>query len=138
MSLKASTRFDLESDAAMAFANGTNLEVDFALSIYVDWNGAEEMEWQVNRIFETLELPYRWAWEPEESNMSISMAFQKLERWLAIRGYSLWLVKTDGDDALAFPVETRNAVVAERIAKKAGMFLFTIENSEPYYGPISR
>lgn len=136
--IEAADPDDFGDDAAMAFASGTGINIngDEFLSIYVDWKWSGEVEWHVNRIFETLELPHRWRWQSDDGNRSIPAAFKALEEWLSPRGYHLWHVKTDGDDALAFPVEAHNAPLAKQLANSAGMDLFTLEEAEPYYGPI--
>lgn len=118
----------------IAFAMGTNLEVEHILSIYVDWKASDEIAWQANRIFETLELPDRWDWNAGDVPQSMTPVFRDLGQWLSARGYHLWHVETDGDDALAFPVEHKNAAQAQRLAREAGMALFTIEEAARYYG----
>ncbi|XQA78911.1 DUF6630 family protein [Xanthomonas sacchari] len=133
LALRASQAFETEDSSAMAFATATSLKPDCALSIYVDWNASSEVEWQVNRIFETLELPDRWRWAPGEDR-SMAEALRVLENWLSLQGYHLWHVLTDGDDMLAFPVKTKDAVLAEKLAREGGMILFTLNDAEPYYG----
>ncbi len=61
-------------------------------------------------------------------------ALRVLENWLSLQGYHLWHVLTDGDDMLAFPVKTKDAVLAEKLAREGGMILFTLNDAEPYYG----
>lgn len=135
MATRAVQTIEPHSDAAMAFANGTNLEVEDMLSIYVDWKGDAEVEWQANRIFETLELPDRWQWRPAREHASPRAAFQALEDWLAPRGYRVWHVMTDGDDVLAFPVLLEHADLARQLADKAGFGVFALQDADPYYGP---
>ncbi|MEA9581031.1 hypothetical protein VC218_19660 [Xanthomonas nasturtii] len=131
---QASQAFSRNDDVPMAFASGTNLGAEHPLSIYVDWNGSSEVEWQINRIFEALELPDRWRWTSEGADRSMFSVLRALEQWLYARGYHLWHVKTDGDDALVFPVELEDAALAEQFAKDAGMILFTLAAAEPHYG----
>ncbi len=123
--------------AAAAFASGTNTNADFALSVYLDWDGQEETEWQINRVLETLELADRWRWEPDVTGRSMTATFKALEDWLAERGYHVWHVKTDGDDALLFPVARENMAAAEQLAGQFGMRLFTLAESKPYYGELT-
>lgn len=125
---------DRDMGSAMAFASGTNTNVAFALSLYLDWNGSDETEWQINKVLETLDVADRWQWEPEVTGRSMPETFKALETWLAERGYHVWHVKTDGDDALLIPVERKDAEMAERLAGALGMQLFTLAESKPYYG----
>lgn len=127
---------DRDMGSAMAFASGTNTNVDFALSLYLDWDGCDEIEWQINKVLETLELDDRWRWEPDVTGRSMPAAFTALEHWLAARGYHVWHVKTEGDDALLFPVERKDVELAKRTAEAFGMRLFTLAESKPHYGAV--
>lgn len=126
--------FEPWDDASGAFASGTSLGVGHTLAMYMDWNGTSEFEWNANRIFETLEFTDRWHWSPDDEDRSIPAAFRALEKWLSLRGYHMWHVNTGGDNALAFPVELKDAMLAGRLARDAGMDLFTMKDSESHYG----
>lgn len=128
---------DKSMGEAMAFASGTNVDVDFALSIYLDWNGGDEVEWQVNRVLETLEVDERWRLELNPANRSMPAIFKSLEDWLAVRDYHVWHVKTDGDDALLFPIQRKDMALAARLAGEFEMRLFTLAESKPYYGVVT-
>ena len=131
---RAIQAFEPWDEADMAFLSGTSLGVGHTLSIYLDWNDSSEVDWIVNRILETLEIPDRWHWGADGGDGSIPAAFRALEEWLSLRGYQMRHVNTGGDNALAVPVELKDAILAERLARDAGMDLFTLKDSEPYYG----
>lgn len=128
---------DKNMGEAIAFASGTTIDETLALSLYLDWGGSDGVEWQINRVLETLEVDERWRWDPDAVDRSMPATFKSLEDWLALHGYHMWHVKTEGDDALLFPIERKNVELAARLAGEFGLQLFTLAESEPYYGAIA-
>jgi len=128
---------DRNMGEAMAFASATNLDVELPLSLYLDWNGSDEVERKINRVLQTLEVNERWHWKPDLTGQSMQATFKSLEDWLRPRGYHMWHVNTDGDDALLFPIELKDAELAARLADEFGMQLFTLAESAPYYGVVT-
>ncbi len=129
---------DRNMGEAIAFASGTSIDVEFALSLYLDWNSSNEVEWQINRVLETLKADKRWHRDPDVADRSLQATFKSLEDWLALHDYHIWHVKTEGDDALLFPIERKNIELAARLAGEFGLQLFTLAESEPYYGAIAK
>ncbi|WP_439889799.1 DUF6630 family protein [Ralstonia sp. 25C] len=91
------------------------------LTVWVDWKASDEIEWQVEKLLDTLGIDARWEWAVAEPERTVALGLLDFGAWLRPHGYELLHVDTGGDDYFALPIRTDLLDDALAHAQRAGL-----------------
>ncbi|KFL24314.1 MAG: hypothetical protein QM625_03900 [Ralstonia sp.] len=93
----------------------------WTLAISVDWKAWDEIEWQAEKLLDTLGIGARWEWARAEAERTVADGLLDFGAWLRPHGYELLHVDTGGDDYFAFPIRADLLQEARLYAERAGL-----------------
>lgn len=93
----------------------------WTLAIWVDWKAWDEIEWQTEKLLDTLGIRARWEWARAEAERTVAEGLLDFGAWLRPHGYELLHVDTGGDDYFAFPIRADLLQTGLAHAERAGL-----------------
>ncbi len=112
---------DIAELLTWAIARDPGEDVAWTLTIWVDWKASDEIEWQANRLLDTLGIAARWEWTRAPDEHTVPIGLLDFGDWLRPHGYHLLHVETGGDDDFAFPIQAALLDEALAHAERAGL-----------------
>ncbi|CAH0446057.1 hypothetical protein LMG10661_02181 [Ralstonia syzygii subsp. syzygii] len=112
---------DIAELLVWAIARDPGEDVAGTLTIWVDWKASDEIEWQANRLLDTLGAAARWEWTRAPDEHTVPIGLLDFGDWLRPHGYHLLHVETGGDDYFAFPIQVTLLDAALAHAERAGL-----------------